>query len=56
MSKRPTTVKRPVKKTASQRKKDARLTDRYAAEARKREQRQGDELSELEPVGRKRRG
>ncbi len=52
--KRPSTVKRPAKKTARQRSKDGKLTDRYASEARKQELLPGDELSELEPVGKKR--
>jgi hypothetical protein len=51
---RPSTVKRPAKKSATEQKQEGRLTDRYASAARKNEQRPGDELSELEPVGRKR--
>ena len=53
-TKRPSTVKRPAKKNAGERAKEKRLTDRYAATARKNDQRRGDELSELEAVGRKR--
>jgi len=54
MAKRPSTVKRPAKKTASQREKDKRLTDDYAAAGRKNELRRGGELAALEPVGKKR--
>jgi hypothetical protein len=46
-------AKRPARKTPAQREKEHRLTDAYAAEARKRELLPGDELSELEAVGRK---
>ena len=54
-TKRPSTVKRPVKKTASAREKERRLTDEYAAAARKNELRRGGELAELESVGKKTR-
>jgi hypothetical protein len=55
-AKRPSTVRRPAKQTAAQRETEQRLTDRYATEARKDELLKGDELSELEPVGKKKRG
>ena len=42
-----------AKTTAARRDQEKRLTDAYAAEARKDELLKGDELSELEPVGRK---
>ncbi|MES1152368.1 MAG: hypothetical protein ABUL54_10765 [Dongia sp.] len=54
-TKRPSTVKRPAKKMPGAREKDRQLSDRYAAEGRKDELLKGDELSELEPVGRKER-
>ena len=47
-------VETPAAKKTAKQKQDKRLTDAYAAVARRNEQRQGDELSELEPVGRKR--
>jgi hypothetical protein len=46
-------AKQPRRKTPAQREKEHRLTDAYAAEARKRALLPGDELSELEAVGRK---
>jgi hypothetical protein len=52
-TKRPSTVKRPAEQTDAERTQSKRLTDRYAAEARKNELLPGDELSELEAVGRK---
>jgi hypothetical protein len=54
-AKRPSTLKRPAKKTAAEREKERKLTDRYADVGRQNEQRMGDEPSELEPVGRKKR-
>jgi len=54
-TKRPSTVKRPAKKTSAEREKERKLTDRYASVARKNEQRMGDEPSELEAVGPKKR-
>jgi hypothetical protein len=42
-----------AKKITARREQKKRLTDAYAAEARKDELLKGDELSELEPVGRK---
>ena len=55
-TKRPSTVKRPLKKSAAQRDQDRRLTDEYAEAGRKNALRRGGELAELEPVGKKRRG
>jgi hypothetical protein len=47
-------TRKPTAKQTPKRKNTKRLTDEYASVARKNEQRRGDELTELEPVGRKR--